>query len=146
SPPRPATSKAGDERSGSSPTAVAVPAVADPNDGGAGDPEATTASKSKKASGTRGNTKKVAVAAVPAPTGPVLGSSDAQKSLEPAVLECMRAQKVHDLLAYMGNSKVGAVKVLGDSRSRVDGVRAKVQGTALGKCMDKAGASLRVRA
>lgn len=84
--------------------------------------------------------------ALPAPTGPVLSSGDARGALEPAILDCMRAQGVHDILAYMGNSTVGPVKVLGDSRSRVDGVQAKIKGTTLGKCMDKAGAAVRVRA
>jgi hypothetical protein len=83
---------------------------------------------------------------LPEPTGPVLSVSDAEAALKPKVLTCMRELGVHDIMAYMGNSKVGAVSVLARSGSRVDGVRASIKGTALGKCMDRAGATLRSRA
>ena len=91
-------------------------------------------------------TKTVRKPKAPEPTGPVLSHADASKQLEPKIMACMRERGVHDILAYMGNTTVGPAKVLGDARSRVDGVRAKIKGTALGKCMDQAAAETRVRA
>lgn len=83
---------------------------------------------------------------LPTPSGPVLSSSDAKAVLEPKVLACMRSTKTHALLAYMGNKQVGPVHLLKDSRTRVDGLRAKLIGTPLGRCIEQAGASVRARA
>jgi hypothetical protein len=79
-------------------------------------------------------------------TGPVISVAQAKAQLEPKVLACMRANRTYSLLAYMGNNGVGAVTVLSDSRTRVDGRTAKVAGTKLGRCMNEAGKSVRTRA
>jgi len=81
-----------------------------------------------------------------APAGPTVSVSEAKKQLEPKVLACMRQTKTHALLAYMGNKTVGPVSVLPDSRTRVDGLKKKVAGSALGRCMNEAGKSVRTRA
>lgn len=80
------------------------------------------------------------------PSGPVDTVAQAKQKLEPKVLACMRKTKTHALLAYMGNTSVGPVSLLRDSRTRVDGLRAKLAGTSLGRCIDEAGASVRTRA
>ncbi len=81
-----------------------------------------------------------------APTGPVVSVEDARRALEPKARACMKTAKVHHLLAYMGNSKVGPVKVLSDSRTHTDGKHVALAKTALGRCLDAAGASVRVSA
>jgi hypothetical protein len=80
------------------------------------------------------------------PTGPVISVDAARKSIEPQARACMKTAKVHHLLAYMGNSKVGPVKVLSDSRTHTDGKHVALAKTALGRCLDQAGASVRVSA
>lgn len=90
--------------------------------------------------------KKKKRASTPEPAGPMFSVADARAALEPKVRACMRDAKIHSLLAYMGNKKVGAVTVLKDSRTRVDGTRKDIRRTPLGKCMDAAGRTLRVRA
>ena len=81
-----------------------------------------------------------------APAGPVISVAEARKKLEPKVLACMRRSRTHALRAYMGNKGPGPVSVLSDSRTRVDGARTKLAGTALGRCMNDAGKSVRTRA
>lgn len=111
-----------------------------------GDDDSKTQTMQVAAAATKKTSSTKAKTSGPVLTGPVLTASDASKALAPGVLACMREHKVHDILAYMGNSTVGPVKVLGDRRSRVDGMQAKIKGTALGKCMDKAASTTRVRA
>jgi hypothetical protein len=82
----------------------------------------------------------------PEPSGPVISVSEAGAQLEPKVLACMRQARVHSILAYMGNKTVGPVSVLSDSRTRVDGRLKQVGGTALGRCMNDAGRTVRTRA
>jgi hypothetical protein len=82
----------------------------------------------------------------PAPTGPVISVDEARKQLEPAARACMKQAKVHHLLAYMGNTKVGPVKVLPDPRTHTDGTKVALAKTALGRCLDEAGAKVRVSA
>lgn len=80
------------------------------------------------------------------PTGPVISVEEARKAIEPKARACMKTAKVHHMLAYMGNSKVGPVRVLSDSRTHIDGKHVALAKTALGRCLDQAGASVRVSA
>lgn len=80
------------------------------------------------------------------PTGPVISVDEARKQIEPKVLACMKQTGTHHILAYMGNKKVGPVKVLSDPRTRVDGLRVALARTKLGRCINEAGRSVRTRA
>jgi hypothetical protein len=76
----------------------------------------------------------------------VIDVEQARKQLEPKVRACMQTAKVHHVLAYMGNAKVGPVAVLPDSRTSVDGKKTALGKTALGRCFDAAGKSVRTSA
>jgi len=80
------------------------------------------------------------------PTGPVISVDEARKQLEPMARACLQKAGAHHLLAYMGNTKLGPVKLLPDSRTRVDGVKVALAKTALGRCLDEAGAKVRTSA
>jgi hypothetical protein len=81
-----------------------------------------------------------------APDGPVIDVETARKQLEPKIRACMQTAKVHHVLAYMGNAKLGPVAVLPDSRTRVDGKKSALGKSALGRCFDVAGRSVRTSA
>jgi hypothetical protein len=78
----------------------------------------------------------------PAPTGPVISVEEARKQIEPKARACMANAKVKHLLAYMGNTTIGPVKVLPDSRTQVDGKKVALAKTPLGRCLNAAGAKV----
>ncbi len=80
------------------------------------------------------------------PSGPVITVEEARKQLEPKVRACMGKAGAHHLLAYMGNSTSGPVKLLSDSRTSVDGKKLALAKTSLGKCIDAAGAAVHTAA
>lgn len=83
------------------------------------------------------------------PEGPVLSVAEAKKQLEPDILKCLKAAKVHRVTARMGNKTVGGVAILGSAsvaKPRVDGKVVKLATTALGRCMNEAGKTVRTSA
>jgi DNA-directed RNA polymerase subunit RPC12/RpoP len=82
----------------------------------------------------------------PASDLPVITVGQARAQLEPKVRACMQKAKAHHLVAYMGNKTSGAVKLLPDSRTRVDGAKVSLAKTSLGRCIDEAGKTVHTAA
>ena len=82
----------------------------------------------------------------PPPTGPTISVEEARKQLEPMALACLKQAKGHHLRAYMGNTTAGAVKVLPDTRTELDGKKVALAKTPLGRCLNAAGAKVNTSA
>jgi hypothetical protein len=109
--------------------------------------EAEAAAEKKRAAARQ--RRRAATPSEPEPSGPLLSVSEAKTKLEPAVLECMKTAGVHHVTARMGNAKEGGVSILMSAsapRPRVDGAQVNLPSTALGRCMNAAGARVRTQA